>query len=484
MISVLLSPERRLHFSRLAFAINLFIFIGIFQPCNPSAKPASAPLAIDSAVTRDLDGNGYLDAVELYFNMPVEFPPDFPLGNILILQTVKTFAGNLPVAKLPFMTDSMEALDSIGTKYLLHFKEFTADMPDLAQTAWTPFLSIYGLTDSLVQTQCKDGAGPVVWRVTKIIKDDSDRRQDVVDVTFSEPIQGHDGRPFDPASVEPGALLVDSRQDGNGAWQTAIILDRIDSFSRMPNDSTLEFKMSNGNDLTANDFISINAAANLLYDSRFLSGGGEGIPPEKDNRKVQVQVVANRFPAQINVFPSPSWPTNMREPPGYFYLLNNPSARDWVRMDFSGIVVNFLVYIGADDSTVCGLKIYDSFGTEVAEAEPFNGRYLRNVASVSGTPVSDALVNVDIYWNGTTTNASNEYVHAGIYTAKFQFQRQGDKSPTVLQQEFYLRRNELSHSTCGGNYAIAFLPAVWLKTRKPLLSVLRKLFLKKSRPLC
>jgi hypothetical protein len=188
---------------------------------------------------------------------------------------------------------------------------------------------------------------------------------------------------------------------------------------------------------------------------------------------------ATTLPKDITIFPNPSWPTNLREKAGYFFLTNYPLARDWARMDASGVVISFTVYIGAADSTTCGLKILDSYGTEVAVADPFHGSFLRNIISESYSGTSDTQVTIDMYWNGTTTSLPVEFLHEGMYLAQLTLQTKTDACPTVLEKEFYIKKTDVGHSTCGGNCTIAFLPAIWIKTRKPLLHVIRK-YLKKQ----
>lgn len=466
---------------RFAFALSLVGLCSVSYPRSLSAKADSLPAALDSAVTRDADGNGYIDGIELYFSSPVILPQDSSFYRFTITYQGTMF--NQPVT-VPFYADTAYPTDTSGTKFLLHLLENRVSLPGVPQTGWRPFVSINGLSDSIPATQCVDGAGPVVWSVVKTIVDPADRKKDVVWVTFSEPIRGPNASQFSYANEKPSELFIDLRKNADSTWDTVDMFSpnsfAIDSFSRMVGDSALEFKMSNGRDLTDADFLSINASANRIFDSRSVTGGGAGVPPQRDNRKVQVSVIATAFPDNILIIPNPSWPTNMRENAGYFYLTNNPNAIDWVRIDQSGIVIRFRVFVGADDSTRCGLKIFDSFGNEVATAEPFNGDYLRNVAALPSADVSDAEVNVDIYWNGTTTTLPVEFVHEGIYLAEFKFQRKNDASPTVLKQEFYMKKTDVGHSTCGGNVSIAFLPAVWLRTRKPLLLLVKNMLKRKS----
>jgi hypothetical protein len=269
----------------------------------PVTVTPAPPVLLDSAVTRDIDGNGYIDEVELYFSNPVTFPPGFSFSNFVISYTGTI---NSKVVTVQFPVVSMETMDTSGTRFALHLTEDSTTIPGSPQTAWRPFFSMAatGGLRSIPAFQCRDGAGPVIWMVVKTIANVSDRTQDVVSVIFSEPIQGPNGSPFTPATVKPSSVLVDCRRDTSGMWDTAGSLLpslaangtdslSINSFSRMVNDSTLEFIMSNGKDLTVGDYLNINASANLIYDSRARTTGGPGVAPVPANRKVRVIFLTN-----------------------------------------------------------------------------------------------------------------------------------------------------------------------------------------------
>jgi hypothetical protein len=255
------------------------------------------PSALDSAVTRDANGNAYLDEIELYFSGPVTFPDSFSLTNFTINYPTTV---NNQVVNVPFLVESMSIMDSIGSKIVLHLAEDSTTLPGSPQTVWRPYISIAGLNGNSVPSfLCRDGAGPVIWRVTKTIANIEDRKQDVVRVQFSEPIQGPNGSPFVFSQVKPETVLNVFRMDSGGSFDTMQTLSPmlapngmdllyISSFSRLVDDSTLEFTMSNGRDLVPNDYININPFAKQIFDSRSRSGGGIGVPPVLDNKKSRV----------------------------------------------------------------------------------------------------------------------------------------------------------------------------------------------------
>jgi hypothetical protein len=138
--------------------------------------------------------------------------------------------------------------------------------------------------------------------------------------------------------------------------------------------------------------------------------------------------------------------------------------------DHAGISFSFNAFITKEDSTEVSLKIFDTFGSEVASAEPDKSRFLKDIDTNF-----NMVTTVRIYWNGTTTHSPSAYVHEGTYSAELQFQRKNEKDPVVFRHEFYLEKPNSGHSTCGGDYSIAFIPALWLKSRKPLIRFFMKI---------
>jgi len=263
------------------------------------------PSVLDSAVTRDMNGNGYLDEIELYFNNAIRFPPSFSLTNFTIKYTAVI---NGQAVTIPFSVAGMDVMDASNSRFILHLEENTTSLPYSPQTAWRPYISITGLENppSVPPTQCRDGAGPVIWSVVKTVVNPSDRTLDLVRVTFSEPIQGPNGSPFSPANVAPQSVLNVFRKNSGSmtefdtintlssvAAPNGIDSFSVRSFSRLINDSTLEFIMTNGKDLTSSDYLNINITSNQIFDNRSRSGGGIGMPPVVNNRVAQVKIISS-----------------------------------------------------------------------------------------------------------------------------------------------------------------------------------------------
>jgi fibro-slime domain-containing protein len=351
------------------------------------------PSSLDSAVTRDVNGDGYLDEIELYFNKQVTILPG----------TAFTITAN----GVTFPVDSVGGVGATG-KTGTHFIAYLHQQPTTQpQTAWRPLVSISGIqgTPDISKYMSKDGAGPVIWSVTKTINNPENRVQDVVVVTFSEPITGPGGTPFSWAKVKPSDVFTVYKLKPDGTYDTIpLALDSIMSFAELVNDSTLKFTMANGVDITANDYMNIKAITGQVYDSK-------GNAPVSDNRKAPVKVVG-ALPPRIVAVPNPSGPTFVHQSPGVLNFENNPNARDWVRLEHAGTVITFQITPPTSGETVDGtIIIYDAVGNRVTSAGPTNA-----LASLKYDPsnLSSAYA-YDIYWNGS--NEQGLKVAPGVYRA-------------------------------------------------------------------
>jgi fibro-slime domain-containing protein len=350
------------------------------------------PSSLDSAVTRDVNGDGYLDEIELYFNKQVTILPG----------TAFTITAN----GVTFPVDSVSGVGTTGSTGT-HFIAYLAEQKTVPpQTAWRPLVSIAGMqgTPDISKYMSKDGAGPVIWSVTKTINNPENRTQDVVVVTFSEPITGPGGTPFSWSKVKPSDVFTVYKLKPDGTYDTiAMALDSIMSFAELVNDSTLKFTMANGVDITANDYMNIKAITGQVYDSK-------GNAPVSDNRKAPVKVVGAP-PSRIVAVPNPSGPTFVHEQPGVLSFANNPHARDWVRTEHAGTVITFQVTppTSADETLEGNIIIYDAVGNLVASAD--NKDALQSLIYDKNN-LSSAY-SYDIYWNGS--NEAGLKVAPGVY---------------------------------------------------------------------
>jgi hypothetical protein len=184
-----------------------------------------------------------------------------------------------------------------------------------------------------------------------------------------------------------------------------------------------------------------------------------------------VRFINTGAPGKFTIVPNPSKPICTRESAGEFHAQDNPNARNWVREDGAGVVFSF-GYIPDTPGIQVTVKIFDSYNTLIASASGVIGNFF---------DTNNSTMKAGIYWNGTTSNG--ELSHEGFYSVQMQLLLPHQTKTTTLQENFYLTKPDSGHSTCGGNYSIAFLPAIWLKTRKPLLRFVKTL-LKKTKQSC
>ena len=127
-----------------------------------------------SAITRDTDGNGYIDKIEITFTRAISLG-NYSTSNI----TVKYQNVNLPVS-------SITADNSLNTQYSINLKENkTSDL----QTGWTPFVRFAGnseIADTLMTAE--DGAGPVIYRALYSTSSSAGSDHDSILVIFSEKV--------------------------------------------------------------------------------------------------------------------------------------------------------------------------------------------------------------------------------------------------------------------------------------------------------
>jgi fibro-slime domain-containing protein len=378
--------------------------------------------SIVSAITRDADGDGFLDRIDIRLYSPATIP----LKGAQI-----TFTGTLPfdpvtgahnITYTTYLTvDSVVSSNGTGTDsiFFVYLDEPKSNTPgyDYPQTGWTPTITISGIAASSLSRTTTDGAGPVVWSVVKTITNTSDRTTDLVTVTFSEPISSG-VNDFSLSNTPSSVLNVWEHKTINGKDTLVEITNMfqgIKSFQTIDQSKTqVSFTMTDTNDLTSRDYINIvwGDSTKRITDSKTNNPPNA---PVENNRLVQV-VVKGLPPGQIVAVPNPSGPnfTHTNNGPGQMQLANNPQARDWVRTDRSGVVLTFNVAPSFDPVTkkpeiISGyLKIYDMIGNVVMEES--NDDVFSSLPSSSA---DSSMHPYDMYWNGS--NSRGLRVAPGIY---------------------------------------------------------------------
>jgi hypothetical protein len=131
------------------------------EPTNPQIKAGTVAVTVSgiveqrkavlvSAVTRDIDGNGYLDQIVLSFDSLVTFP-----SQVQSIPIVVKYAGTT------FVLDSTSQPGQPATLHTLYLRE---QKTPLMQTGWKPLITIGGLPGAadIDAFEAKDGAGPVI----------------------------------------------------------------------------------------------------------------------------------------------------------------------------------------------------------------------------------------------------------------------------------------------------------------------------------
>ncbi len=370
------------------------------------------PLAtVVSAITRDESGNGLLDCIDLTFSLPIAIGN----GTTVARDMAVTFRGEtLPVDRVVKGTKT--------TELRVMLREQSATEP---QTDWTPLVafrnqsfSLDGAADTFAIV-CSDGAGPVLWEVTKKLIDADNRSLDRVTVAFSEKVYGRTGQPLS-LNQPPDTFFNVWFKTPQGTFEKVALLEGINSIYAVPAPDTLIFIMKNGNDLTNQHYFNLRAGSESNSNNQsMIIDVSNGNMPRPDNQKVKV-IVTGTPTGKLVVAPNPMRPTSRREPPGTFHLQNNPRAKEWVIQDGAGTMIQFKIALPEEKNvTVDGkVTIFDFVGNRVAsdpvsyinarsafgdEDRIYMNEISKNILPSSWTP-DGSVYDYYIYWNGYTLN--------------------------------------------------------------------------------
>ncbi len=359
---------------------------------------AQTPAHVSAAASRDYDGDGYLDAIELTLDRQISIPPAYSLSNIVV--SYSTDAGLTVLWHVDSITPPPE---TPSASFVLRLLENTTTLPDSPQTAWTPGITIQGL-DSLdtARIVTTDGAGPVVWDVVKVVGSVSDRTKDKVTLTFSERALSPGGEPLS-FTLDLSRLLKCWVVENADTILVDSMLAGISNPAQLGDDYLVFFTM-NGNDLTGRHRLSIAADTARIADAA-------GNTPHANNQKVRVRVVGDI--GAIYVGPNPMYPTfeHMEDT-----LANRQpqEAFQWAKNEGGSVMVSDIVLPDDPSSMrVTGsLLIEDPFGNEVYsvtnDSNVIPSQWMTD--GVGGE--SRQLV---FYWNGTKNDGTK--ASPGIYVA-------------------------------------------------------------------
>jgi fibro-slime domain-containing protein len=314
---------------------------------------------IESAITRDNNGNGLLDGVDLVFTRPVVLPKDISFNDFSILA---------PDGKAytidSIRTDSNKA-DSVWHVY---FKEIVTTTPQTNNTLNVTVLPIdslliAGTGSSVLLT--KDGAGPVVWSVEKKIVDLDDRTKDIVTVTFSEDIVRVSDNQRLGATDSLTKIFTVWQLDQTG--KLVVVDSMLVGITSMKvlDGKQVQFTTTNGVDITAKNYFSIKGTTPYIKDAADLKN-----PPRVINRQTIVTILPIDNPPLVPI-PNPSKPIFTRVKAGEFTLVDQKNAIAWVKNDRSGIALTFTVVVPSASENVkirCRAKIHDMVGNLVTSS--------------------------------------------------------------------------------------------------------------------
>ncbi len=357
-----------------------------------------------SAITRDWNGNGYLDHIELHFNKPVSSTAglDVTVNRSVVFFGVENIA-----------TRSGQPSDSV---LILTLSE--NQQQKIPQTSWQPTVSFPAFGDvgaaNLVAT---DGAGPVVWDVVKYYDQKKEVAANRIVVTLSESIVRHDGFALDINNPPDTVFFI--WEDSSGSIVKKNLLDGIATFQSAPNDSTLIFLTSNGQNIDTKNLLNFRTLPHYVHDK------AQSNAPDTLNRKVRVRL-GNQPPENAKPIPNPSRGDPNLVPPKTLNVYHDPRAYPHVTNGGGGTVTRFVIYVPPQDSLrSCKIevqvKIYDLAGNLV-----ISGKSKDFVMDSKFEAQAGNYVEADLYWNGFNAKGMNAapgtyrqiiYVHytASIY---------------------------------------------------------------------
>ncbi|MCU0608893.1 MAG: hypothetical protein MUF22_03885, partial [Chitinispirillaceae bacterium] len=361
-------------------------------------------IQMKESTTQDLDGDGLLDHMVLHFSRPIVLSESYAKDSIKI--SMKVYP-DVYVFKVDSLEGTPGVADSVWV-IALHDTLFN----NLPQTAWKPTVVLQpqktlNLADTVITST--DGAGPVVWTVEKRLVGLETRNEDVVTVTYSEPITKSNTNLL-TVSDDPAKIFTVWTKDPSDTTKFIKVPTMLKNIAgagvtiREIKDNQIIFTMSNGEDLTSQYFFSFDTTG-----GGYVADMASEVTPAPGNRLERVKVVGDPG-AVIVIGPNPMLPTVRRKPSGVLDVRNEPEASKWVTQDRSGAVMKFdfkaPTYQDARNGGVkvrVAIKIYDLAGNLVQSS--------KNDDFAPGE--TNSITKATVYWNGT--NGRGMAAAPGVY---------------------------------------------------------------------
>jgi hypothetical protein len=353
---------------------------------------------LEEVITRDLSGNGYLDALELHFSRPVTLPESFfdktsIDGHFKI--TVQSNGKPLTL-EIDSIVPVMNAGDSTTAVYLLRLVENTSEKT--AQTNLRPQVSLLNPGEEIAATTAPltatDGAGPVIWTVKKDADVTGNHANDKVTVTFSEDITDLNDAQL-KVSTQPGELfnvwVWDATTKSFVSADT--LFDGITKFSLVTNNS-VTFNMENGENLLSAHFLSIDSTMGLMVDK-------SDNYPNQNNQQVRVKVIGAI--GTITIGPNPTTPV-MNHYEDVLTCHDPVEAYNWVRNEGAGTVMTADIVLPDSASLrdlviTASLMVFDEIGNLVYSRKS-DDNIVPNDWLEDG--IGGSTRQLVLYWNGMT----------------------------------------------------------------------------------
>jgi len=354
---------------------------------------------VTSALTRDLNGNGFLDAIEFTIDRPVS-AAEVSIANFTDIKYSTT----------RFAADSISFSATNPNIFTVHFSEKDTTTP---QTAWKIYYSITNATTlaNASQVLTTDGAGPVVWKIIRNLKNNNVR------IFLSEKVKNINNNLL-TINDNPNLTLNLYFKDPNGVMQPYdFLIASITTYSAI-SDDMLTFILPNNIDLTPYHYMNLEIDSTLFPTA---TNNGSVVMDLNSNRphidNIKKPVKPEDQLDSMLIGPNPATAGFIYRDPGYLTLDNDLDAIPIVVEKKIGTIIQ--VTITPDTSMSATLKIHDMAGNLVSWAHIED--YYNYLKTSINNPLSQLQIasklTLNYYWNGS--NKKGMKVSPGVYRVVF-----------------------------------------------------------------
>ncbi len=214
---------------------------------------SGVPAGVEQAITRDINGNGLLDRIDIKFSKVIDIEEN----------AISSFS--VVYSRNQFTVQRIVPKENDKSWYYLYIEEKGSE--SIGQTAWTPTISIENLFDveTITSKLTIDGAAPVVMEAEKQSVDAKDPSKDLLTITLSEKVlHSKNNAKFSPAN-RPDSVFNVWVINSNNQFERVSLFDKIVGFESTT-DNSFVIKMTNGIDITDKNYINIKDNDSLVID--------------------------------------------------------------------------------------------------------------------------------------------------------------------------------------------------------------------------